>query len=476
MSARSAPRPRPAEAPTVETPSPVRPLPADRLVANAFSVATYGDPAGETDGLLESIRERGVLVPLVVTRAPGGRGWEVISGHRRLACARAIGLAEVPCQVSAVPPGADRERAVLDYNRQRDKTFSQRMREADALDRLLGEGAAGRSRANLRRGENPAAPDGRNPDARGRTDAAVARAVGLGGKDLYRQARAVWRAAAAGDARAVAAVAQLDAGTKTVFAAYKDLRRRDRFTSGFRPTPYDVWPFRHDDAFGVPHPGAIPAGIVAHAVHYFSPPGGLVVDPMAGGGTTVDVCQAMGRRCLAYDLHPVRPEVRPHDLRGGLPPEAAGCDLLFCDPPYHTMLAGRYPGESVSGVGELPLAGWIAFLQSLSRDAFSHLRPGGHVALLLANQTEKDLPAGQGYLDHAFLGYGALLAAGFQPVRRISCPMAGGYRPQQVRRAREDGRLLGLVRDLVVMRKPVSAPAPAAQTQTGSPFRIDPVW
>ncbi len=35
--------------------------------------------------------------------------------------------------------------------------------------------------------------------------------------------------------------------------------------------------------------------------------------------------------------------------------------------------------------------------------------------------------------------------------------MAGGYLPQQVRRARADGRLLGLVRDLLVMRKPLRA-------------------
>src|SRR6185312_15184657 len=88
--------------------------------------------------------------------------------------------------------------------------------------------------------------------------------------------------------------------------------------------------------------------------------------------------------------------------------------------------------------------------------AFDVLRPGGHVALLLANQTEKDLPAGYGYLDHAFYGYGALTAAGFLPERRISCPMDGAYLPQHVRRARAEGRMLGQVRDLLVMRKPNS--------------------
>jgi ParB family chromosome partitioning protein len=441
---------RPREAPR----SALR-LPVDRIDPSPFSRSIYGDPATETAGLIDSVRAEGILVPLVV--APEGDRWEVISGHRRLACARELGWRDVPCEVRAIPAGPARRRAVLDYNRQRAKTFSQRMREADALETLLADAARRRRLANLRRAEfadSTETADRRDPDDRpGRTDETVARSLGLGGKDLYRQARAIWKAASENDPRATAAVAQLDAGTKTIHAAYKDLRRRDRYSAGFRPTPYDVWSFRHDDAFGVPHPGAIPAGIVAHAVYYFSPPGGLVVDPMAGGGTTLDVCRSMGRRCLAYDLHPVRPEIVRLDLRDGLPPETLGCDLIFCDPPYHTMLARRYAGP---GVGEAPLAAWIAFLQGFSRIAFSQIRPGGHVALLLASQTEKDLPPGHGYLDHAFLGYNALSAAGFLPERRISCPMSGGYLPQQVRRARADGRLLGLVRDLLVMRKPLN--------------------
>ena len=90
------------------------------------------------------------------------------------------------------------------------------------------------------------------------------------------------------------------------------------------------------------------------------------------------------------------------------------------------------------------------FLYDLARNAFATLTPGGYFALLLGAQTEKDLPAGFGYLDHAFLGYSACSRAGFQPERRISCPMEGAYTPQQVRRARQDGRLLGQVRDLLI--------------------------
>ena len=86
---------------------------------------------------------------------------------------------------------------------------------------------------------------------------------------------------------------------------------------------------------------------------------------------------------------------------------------------------------------------------SVARHAFETLRPGGYLALLLAAQTEKDLPAGFGYLDHAFYGYIASLRAGFLPERRISCPMDGAYLPQHIRQARRDGRLLGQVRDLL---------------------------
>ena len=97
-------------------------------------------------------------------------------------------------------------------------------------------------------------------------------------------------------------------------------------------------------------PGSIPAAIIAHTLYYYTLPDALVVDPMAGGGTTLDVCQSMGRRCLAYDIQPVRPEITSHDIRLGFPAEAADCELIFCDPPYHTMLARQYSADGIAAV------------------------------------------------------------------------------------------------------------------------------
>ena len=116
------------------------------------------------------------------------------------------------------------------------------------------------------------------------------------------------------------------------------------------------------------------------------------------------------------------------------------------------MLARKYTSGSIASA---PLNEWIAFLHELVGRAIAVVRPGGYLALLLAPQTEKDLPPGHGYLDHSCLGYIAAARAGFWPERRISCPMDGGYLPQQVRQARIEGRMLGQVRDLLVVRRPL---------------------
>ena len=412
-----------------------RPLDPKHLRASRFSLSLYGDPAKEVDDLKESIRAHGILVPLVVAPGTGsrlGRSSPDTGGSPVRGPGAEGGSLPGP------PPAAEQlgGSAILEYNRQRRKTFSQLMREADALEDLWGWKArtdgwptCGERLGAGIRDQAASVVECRDSDDRaargdvGEAETGGSRSHRYGDRPAPRHGRqgclpagpGDLAAGSSGDARAQSGVAQLDAGTKTIHAAYKDLRRRDRFASDFRPTPYDVWPFRHDRAFGIPHPGSIPPALVAHALHYYTPPGALVVDPMAGGGTTLDVCQSMGRRCLAYDLHPTRPEIQPHDIRLGFPPVAIGCDLIFCDPPYHTMLARHYACDSIAVA---PLTGWIAFLHELARHAFATLRPGGYLALLLAAQTEKDLPAGFGYLDHAFLGYAAARA-------RASCPSGG---------------------------------------------------
>ena len=432
------------------------------------------DPALSLAGSMNSM---GQLAPILVERVRDG--YQVLSGSRRLQAGLELGWPTLQAVVRT--PVDDHQRLwwILESNQQRSKTFSQRMREADLMEVLIKAEARSRSLANLSGGpklrvfygseclnsdtpvtqtyplQNEPDSDSKIIRSKGprRSDTQIAKAIGLGGKDLYRQARAVWKASLENDARALSAVKELDNGTKTIFAAFKDLRRRDHLSTDFRPTPYDVWHFKHDRAYGTKYPGSIPASIVANTLHYYTEPGQLVVDPMAGGGTTLDVCLSMNRRCMALDLAPSRPEILTWNVGDrSLPESANDCDLIFLDPPYHSMLRSSYATGSVS---DHSLADWKLVIERIFRHCHSALRPGGHLAVLIANQTEKDLPPGWGYVDHAFDILSCLIKIGFLPQRRISCPMDGAYRPDQIQQSRLNRRMLGQVRDLIIVRKSI---------------------
>ena len=93
----------------------------------------------EMDALAGSIQERGVLAPLIVRpMADTAMGYEVISGHRRLAACRRLDIGSVPV---IIQPMTDDEAAiaVVDANLQREhilpseKAFAYKMK-AEALN------------------------------------------------------------------------------------------------------------------------------------------------------------------------------------------------------------------------------------------------------------------------------------------------------------------------------------------------------
>ncbi|MCX4792551.1 site-specific DNA-methyltransferase [Streptomyces sp. NBC_01221] len=54
---------------------------------------------------------------------------------------------------------------------------------------------------------------------------------------------------------------------------------------------------------GAIHPTEKPIGIVAPLIEYACPPGGLVVDPFAGSGSTLDAARQSGRRAIGIEAH-----------------------------------------------------------------------------------------------------------------------------------------------------------------------------
>ena len=92
----------------------------------------YGDRADSS--LVDSIKKHGILNPILVTR----QGY-IISGHRRWAAAQACGLDIVPVVYFESGDELAVQEALIESNRQREKTNEQIGREYDHLKRIYAE-------------------------------------------------------------------------------------------------------------------------------------------------------------------------------------------------------------------------------------------------------------------------------------------------------------------------------------------------
>jgi len=125
------------------------------------------------------------------------------------------------------------------------------------------------------------------------------------------------------------------------------------------------WPaFGLDKRFGVPHASNLPADLVRNILALYTKPGDVILDPAAGGGVVLDVAKDMvNRKCHAYDLRPVRPDIKTHNLLVGPPPIPEKPDLIFFDPPYGPQKRTEYT-ESSEDLANMPIPD---FLDTLSR-------------------------------------------------------------------------------------------------------------
>src|SRR5712691_4849253 len=105
----------------------------DRLEANPFQPRTVMEPA-RLEELAASIRESGMIQPLLVRRA-GGR-YQLIAGERRWRAAQLLGLATVPVVIRDVPDDRLLELALVE-NIQREELSP--LEEAQAFQRLHDE-------------------------------------------------------------------------------------------------------------------------------------------------------------------------------------------------------------------------------------------------------------------------------------------------------------------------------------------------
>ncbi|WP_321395706.1 ParB/RepB/Spo0J family partition protein [Emcibacter sp.] len=115
-------------------PRPDRDLPIEFLVANAYQPRKVFDEDKARD-LVESIREKGILQPILV-RPKGPDEYEIIAGERRWRAAQAAGLHRVPAIVRELTDGEALEIAIIENVQRHDLTP---IEEAMGYQRLIDE-------------------------------------------------------------------------------------------------------------------------------------------------------------------------------------------------------------------------------------------------------------------------------------------------------------------------------------------------
>lgn len=217
-----------------------------------------------------------------------------------------------------------------------------------------------------------------------------------------------------------------------------------------QPPIYNVWNYATcDPRFGQECPGRIPGQAVVNLVLWLTKPFDVVVDPMAGSGTAIDVCRYLLRRYYCYDIDPRRPDIKQWDIRKGYPRFPQKPDLIILDPPYWRLKRDEYSKDSAA-MGSYQE--WLEFMSKLAKDTFRTLKPEGHTALFSESFLDERETGKFLFLNRECLNL--FESVGFKGIQEISLNMPSQIKSfRDVTYARNKGILLDLKREIFVFRK-----------------------
>lgn len=150
-----------------------------------------------------------------------------------------------------------------------------------------------------------------------------------------------------------------------------------------QPEMSDYWKFsERDPRLGqANYPGNLYGQEAMNIIYRFSRQGDLVIDPMAGGGTIIDACLILGRKCRAYDIEPTKSErhdIATHNALEPLQDRAKECQLVVLDPPYFKKKETEYGCDEFTKDRDT----FLNNIKVVAQNCHNALKKGGYLALL----------------------------------------------------------------------------------------------
>lgn len=153
-----------------------------------------------------------------------------------------------------------------------------------------------------------------------------------------------------------------------------------------------LWDFPTQNYGDRPHgdnkySGVTPAFVIWNLLLRYTKEGDLVVDPMCGSGTTIDVAKELNRLVIGYDIAPYREDIIQNDARA-IPLKDNSVDFVFIDSPYsdnikysdHPADIGRISCEKEEFFNEL---------EKVAQEIWRILKPGKVMAWLIGDHWRK---------------------------------------------------------------------------------------
>ena len=173
-----------------------------------------------------------------------------------------------------------------------------------------------------------------------------------------------------------------------------------------------LWEYPSQDYGRTPHGdkdyvGATPAWVIWQLLQRYTREGDVIVDPMCGSGTTIDVANELKRKPTGFDVSPTRGDIQGADARK-LPLANESADFVFIDPPYSTHVdysddprcIGKLDaspevegGDPVNPKGANPLKNpYYAAMGQVIREIHRVLKNRRYMALYVSDSFKKGKP------------------------------------------------------------------------------------
>lgn len=153
-----------------------------------------------------------------------------------------------------------------------------------------------------------------------------------------------------------------------------------------------VWNFgKRDKGFGshVFHGNCIPQ-VVNQCILRYSKKGDIILDSMSGSGTTLDVSKKLKRKCLAYDINPIRKDIKQADS-SSLPIKNNFVSMVFIHLPYLDMV--KY-SDNPEDLSRKNLEGFYTKLHSIFLELKRVMKKNAYICVLVGDKIKngKNIP------------------------------------------------------------------------------------